>query len=74
MKQKAKFIDTPLGRAPAPMYPLFGNELAKCKSNEDLFSLVEKPSNWRFANPDAWAEVEARGLTSEYRSWRDAQD
>ena len=67
MELVAKTIDTPVGVYPAPLNPAFFKELKKCKTNEDLFKLVE-PNG--FINPDALNEVKARELLGEYQDWR----
>lgn len=68
MELISKTIKTPLGLFKAPLHPLFESELNKCKNNEDLFKMVES-SQWGHINPDAWNEVEKRGLVKEYKNW-----
>lgn len=67
MKVSAKKIKTPVGYFPAPMSPAFKGQLEKCKTNEDLFNLVEEKG---FINPDAFNEVDSRGLYQEYQQWK----
>ena len=67
MKAKAKFIKTPVGPFSFPMNPGFTKVLESCQTNEDLFKLVEPRG---FINPDAFAELEARGLYHEYKNWK----
>lgn len=68
MKPVAKTIKTPVGYFPAPFSPAFASKLEQCNSNEDLFALVEEKG---FINPDAFNEVNARGLYFEYKKWKD---
>lgn len=68
MKAKAQHVQTPVGNFPFPMNPAFSKTLKNCKTNEDLFELVEENG---FINPDAFTELTARGLNNEYRIWRD---
>ena len=67
MKPVAKYVKTPVGRFPFPMNPGFKNTLNRCESNEDLFKLVEENG---FINPDAFTELNARGLYFEYKKWK----
>lgn len=69
MKIRANHIETPIGFLPAPLSPDFPRVLGECKTNEDLFKLLE--SKRGFVNPDVFAEIEARGLYQEYKKWRD---
>lgn len=41
--------------------------MTKCKTNEDLFNLVEEKG---FINPDAFTELNASGLYEEYQEWK----
>lgn len=70
MKAKAKFVKTPVGRFPFPMNPGFTSILKDCKIDEDLFRLVE-PNG--FINPDAFTELNARGLYFKYKEWKSNQ-
>ena len=63
---KIKSTPTPVGRFAGHMSPAWPTELAKCKSNEDLFALVDTG----FINPDALNEVRARGLYQEFLEWK----
>ena len=67
MKAKSKFVKTPVGKFPFPMNPAFSGTLEKCKTNEDLFKLVQENG---FINPDAFTELNARGLYFEYKKWK----
>jgi len=67
MKPKAKYVDTPVGSFSFPMNPRFLNKLDACKTNENLFMLVEHKG---FINPDAFTEIVARGLGNEYKKWK----
>ncbi len=67
MKAKSKTIKTPIGLFSFPMNPGFTQILDNCKSDEDLFKLVEKNG---FINPDAFTELNARGLYNEYKKWK----
>ena len=67
MKAKSKTIKTPIGLLKYPMNPGFTQILDNCKSDEDLFKLVEKNG---FINPDAFTELNARGLYFEYKKWK----
>lgn len=67
MEAKAKYVKTPVGKFPFPMNPSFTNTLAKCKTNEDLFNLVEEKG---FINPDAFTELNKRGLYTQYQKWK----
>ena len=67
MKMKAAWIQTPIGKLPAPLHPTFPDRLADCHSDEELFALVQ-PGD--FIDPDAWNEVNARDLVSAYYRWR----
>ena len=60
-------IDTPAGRFPSPVRPTFASELEACDTKGDLFQLVEKHG---MIDPDALAEVRARGWLADYRAWR----
>ena len=60
-------METPYGYFPAPMSPAFTTALAKCEKDEDLFALVEENG---FINPDAFNEVNARGLYFKYKEWK----
>ncbi len=71
MEVLSKTIETPLGVLKAPLHPKFSDDLKKCDTNQDLFRLVES-SPWGHINPDAWNEVEKRGLVGEYKKWRDS--
>ena len=68
MEQKAKKVSTPIGDFKFPMNPAFTKQLEGCKTIEDLFELCEKNG---FINPDAFAEICARGLTVEYKQWKE---
>lgn len=71
MKPIAKTVNTPAGKFPFPMNPAFKEDLELCQTNEDLFELVE----WHgFINPDAFSEVMARGLISDYKKWKKLKD
>lgn len=70
MEAKSKYVNTPVGKFPYPMAPGFTKELAKCKTDEDLFKLVEEKG---FINPDAFTEVNTRGLYSKYKQWKEDQ-
>lgn len=52
------------------MNPAFSKTLENCKTDEDLFKLVEKNG---FINPDAFTELNARGLYHKYQEWKRAQ-
>jgi hypothetical protein len=67
MKPTATHVKTPVGPFPYPMAPGFAKQLEACKTNEDLFALVEENG---FINPDAFTELIAMGLTSEYKKWK----
>ena len=67
MKPKAKFVQTPVGPFNFPMNPGFNQTLEKCQTDEDLFKLVE---NNGFINPDAFTELNARGLYHKYKEWK----
>lgn len=67
MKAKAKIVKTPAGNFPFPMNPGFKKTLEKCSTNEDLFKLVEDNG---FINPDAFTELNARGLYYDYQQWK----
>ncbi|MFW6350759.1 MAG: hypothetical protein ACOC2E_00090 [Bacteroidota bacterium] len=69
MYPTAQFIKTLAGTLPAPLDPAFKTILAQCQTNEDLFKLVE-PTNSNFINPDAFNEVDNRGLLGEYIQWK----
>jgi hypothetical protein len=68
MDHQAKEIDTPVGPIEAPMDPSFSSKLSECSTREDLFRLVEPGP---FIDPDALAEVRARGLYQEYQDWKE---
>lgn len=70
MEAKAKYVKTPVGKFPFPMNPAFSKTLENCKTDEDLFKLVEKNG---FINPDAFTELNARGLYHKYQEWKRAQ-
>jgi len=67
MERKAQTIDTPNGPHAAPFDPSFEDRLADCNSKEDLFMLVRRNG---YVDPDALAEVEARGLLGAYYEWK----
>jgi hypothetical protein len=67
MKAKAQHVKTPVGNFPFPMNPAFSKTLENCTTDEDLFELVEENG---FINPDAFTELNARGLYQKYREWR----
>ena len=69
MKPKAKVVKTPVGLFPFPMNPAFKDRLKACKTNEDLFQLIEENG---FINPDAFAELQARNLVAEYADWKES--
>ena len=71
MKPKAKYVQTPVGNFTFPMNPGFSKTLQNCKTNEDLFELIE-PNG--FINPDAFTELNARGLYHEYKKWKSAKN
>ena len=71
MIAKARFIKTPVGKFPFPMNPAFSKTLGNCKTDEDLFRLVEEKG---FINPDAFTELNARGLYSKYKEWKNQQN
>jgi len=66
VKMQATHVDTPLGPYQAPLAPNWPAKLAQCETEEDLFALVRENG---MVNPDALAEVLARGLYGEYLSW-----
>ncbi len=67
MKAKAISVKTPVGHFPFPTNPGFNQTLSKCETNEDLFKLIEENG---FINPDAFTELNARGLYLEYQEWK----
>ena len=67
MKLKAKTIWTPCGTMSAPFNPNFGKILENCKTNEDLFALVDVNG---FIDSDALNEVCARDLYNDYQNWK----
>jgi hypothetical protein len=67
---KIKHTATPYGKFKGPLSPSWSSELEKCKSEEDLFALV-MPTG--FINPDAFNEVQARGLYPKYCEWKRKQ-
>ena len=71
MDAKAKTVETPIGDFPFPMDPAFTDHLANCKTDEDLFKLVECNG---FINPDAFTEINARGLYFKYKKWKEEED
>ena len=71
MKAKAKYVETPVGKFPFPMNPAFSEILENCKTDEDLFKLVENENG--FTNPDAFTELNARGLYHKYQEWKRTQ-
>ncbi len=70
MKAKATHVQTPVGKFPFPMNPGFTKILSECKTDEDLFKLVE-PNG--FINPDAFTELQARGLYHKYQDWKKSE-
>lgn len=70
MKLVAKSIKTPVGYFASPMNPGFTKTLEKCETNEDLFALVEENG---FINPDAFNEINARGLYFDYKKWKESK-
>lgn len=70
MEAKSKFVETPVGKFSFPMNPAFSKILENCETDEDLFKLVKENG---FINPDAFTEVNARGLWYKYKEWERAQ-
>lgn len=52
---------------PTPMNPGFTARLHACRTNEDLFYLCKDVSG--YVEPDAFAEIRARGLLGAYEDW-----
>lgn len=52
---------------PTPMNPGFTGRLNACRTNEDLFYLCKDVSG--YVEPDAFAEIRARGLLGAYEDW-----
>ena len=71
MEAKSKHVETPIGNYPFPMNPLFTETLKNCQTDEDLFKLVE-PNG--FINPDAFTEIQSRGLYFKYKEWKKNND
>ena len=67
MKPVAEYSSTPIGIFKFPLNSAFLELLDKCETDEDLFKLVE-PNG--FIDPDAFTELDARGLVSEYEIWK----
>jgi hypothetical protein len=61
---------TPYAIYKGPLSPSWRSDLAKCKSEEDLFALVMPIG---FINPDALNEVRARKLYRKYCEWKRKQ-
>jgi len=68
MKPTAETVPTPIGDITAPVDPTFEDRLAECETREDLFELVHTEQG--HVDPDALAEVRARGLYQEYQAWK----
>lgn len=69
MKPYATRIDTPIGRIEAPLDPCFATDLHRCKTNVDLFLLVERGG---YIYPDALNEIMVRGLYNNYLQWKES--
>ena len=67
METLSEYINTPIGKITHA--PGFKKTMESLKTKEDLFSIVEEKG---FVNPDAFAEIECRGLYVEYLQWKRA--
>lgn len=67
MNTAQTFVKTPVGIFRGPLSPKFEDRLKDCRSDEDLFSLVDCRG---FIDPDALNEVLARNLYPEYKKWQ----
>jgi len=68
MKPTAETVPTPTGGVTAPFDPTFEDRLAECETREELFELVRTERG--HVDPDALAEVRARGLYEAYQAWK----